>query len=151
MALQSMLRLTTLTAWSSTSGALVFVAQSANTCTPALTAKVATPGGPAPGRFADLSPITSHTPHTPLQPQVFARFLSSHPDQAFVLELIRSLTYRLHRSPHSPHCIQPSLCFGAPSYCRRGPPKGGCRTENGWSLSLPTIPQSALLRIRGCT
>ena len=56
---------------------------------------VITPGEPAltQGRVPDPPPITSHAPHTPLRPQVFARFLSSHPDEAFVSELIHSLTH----------------------------------------------------------
>ena len=46
--------------------------------------------------------------HTPLRPQVFARFLSSNPDQAFIPNLIYSLTYGLdigYTGPHLPVII----------------------------------------------
>ena len=41
--------------------------------------------------------------HTPLRPQIFARFLSSHPDQAFVSRLIRSLTNGFNIGYTGPH------------------------------------------------
>ena len=63
--------------------------------TSALAVGAITPGEPAltQGRVPDPPPITSHAPHTPLRPQVFAQFLSSHPDEAFVSEPIHSLTH----------------------------------------------------------
>ena len=58
---------------------------------------------PAPGRDAEALPISQHTPHTPLRPQVFAGFLTHHPDKAFVSELIRSLTYGFNIGYTGPH------------------------------------------------
>ena len=71
---------------------LVFVAQSALTTTPAHAATEPTPNVPVP-RHADALSIAHHAPHTPLRPQVFARFLTSHPDSSFVSELVNSLTH----------------------------------------------------------
>lgn len=67
----------------------VFEVQNAHTCTFAQPVGEATRDVPAPGRHND---INSQTTCTPLRPQVFARFLASHPNEAFVSRLIHSLT-----------------------------------------------------------
>ena len=77
---------------------------------PALSAMEATPAVPAL-RHADPPPITSHAPHTPLRPQILARFLTSHPDANFVSELINSLTNGFcigYQGPHT-HLTAPNL------------------------------------------
>ena len=66
-----------------TSELFAFEAQSVHTC------REATHSVPAPSRHHDIS--TEFT-YTPLQLQVFAQFLASHPNQAFVSRLIYSLT-----------------------------------------------------------
>ena len=70
-----------------------------------------TRSAPAPSRLADPTPISSHAPHTPLRPQVFARFLSSHPDSIFVSKLVQSLTDGFNIGYHGPHTplIAPNL------------------------------------------
>ena len=65
------------------------------------TAMEVTPSTPAP-RPADPIPISSHAPHTPLRPQVFARFLTSHPDSHFVSKLVHSLTDGFNIGYHGP-------------------------------------------------
>ena len=56
----------------------------------ATSAREATQNGPAPTAFNPL-PINQHNICTPLRPQIFARLLNDHPDQAFVSKLIMSL------------------------------------------------------------
>ena len=85
---------TTPTAGYSTSAVFVTAEHAAPTHTPAPGAMVGTPSAPAPwGRCAKTPPLHVHTVHTPLRPQVFARLLQHHPNQAFVSWLIHSLTY----------------------------------------------------------
>lgn len=79
----------------------VFVAQSAPTAMSVPTAMEVTPSAPAP-RPTDPIPISSHAPHTPLRPQVFARFLTSHPDSHFVSKLVHSLTDGFNIGYHGP-------------------------------------------------
>ena len=54
-------------------------------------------------RHADPTPLSLHAPHTSLRPQVFARFLTSHPDPNFVSELVHSLTEGFSIGYHGPH------------------------------------------------
>ena len=96
---------------STTAGDLVFVANGAHTTTAAPSAMEATQGVPAPSRLADPTPISLHAPHTPLRPQVFAWFLSSHPGPTFVFKLVQSLTDGFNIGYHGPHThlIAPNL------------------------------------------
>ncbi len=69
-----------------------------------------TPNVPLP-RHADALSIAHHAPHTPLRPQVFARFLTSHPDSSFVSKLVNSLTHGFnigYEGPHT-HLTAPNL------------------------------------------
>ena len=84
----------------------VFVGQSAPTITHAPYAMEVTHVVPAL-RHTECLPLTSHFLHTPLRPQVFARFLSSHLDPIFVSELIHSLTDGFNIGYQGPHtCIK---------------------------------------------
>ena len=76
----------------STSEPFVFAAHGAHTPTSAQSVSEDIPNVPAPSRHSDVITHTIRI-HTPLRPQVFARFLNSHPNQAFVSNLIYSLTY----------------------------------------------------------
>ena len=69
--------------------ASVFRVQNIHTCTYAQPVGEATQDLPAPIRHND---IRTQTTHTPLQPQILARCLTLHPNQAFVSRLIDSLT-----------------------------------------------------------
>lgn len=57
---------------------------------------------PAPSRPADPLPMSSHAPHTPIRLQVFARFLTSHPDSNFVSKLVQPLTDGFNIGYHGP-------------------------------------------------
>ena len=88
-----------------------FEAQGVHTCMPVPTAREVIPSEPAPGSPADPLPIHLHTIHTPLRPQVFARFLNKHPDKAFTSKLLHSLEYGFdigYRGPHT-HLIAKNL------------------------------------------
>ena len=61
-------------------------------------------------RHASPLSITSHAPHTPLRPQIFARFLTCHPDSDFVSQLIQSLTHGFNIGYQGPH-----TCLTAPN------------------------------------
>ena len=83
----------------------IFVGQSAPTITHAPNAMEVTHVVPAL-RHAECLPITSHSLHTPLRPQVIARFLSTHQDPIFVSELIHSLPDGFNIGYQGPHtCI----------------------------------------------
>ena len=92
--------MTTSTAEYTTNGVFVFVAHGAHTPTCAPLVSEGTPNMPAPSGYND---INMHTIHTPLRPQIFARFLSSHPDQSYVYNLIQSLTYGFNIGYTGPH------------------------------------------------
>ena len=100
---------TTSTAVYTTAEVLVFVAPSAPIIMPAPSAMEATLAVPVLRQASPLS-ITSHAPHTPLRPQIFARFLTCHPDSDFVSQLIQSLTHGFNIGYQGPH-----TCLTAPN------------------------------------
>ena len=94
-----------MSAYLSTDVVVVFEDSAAPTLTSAQTVVAVTESGPAPSRLADSSPIHAHTIHTPLQPQLFARFLNTHPNKAFASKLLLSLRFGFrigYNGPHSP-------------------------------------------------
>ena len=85
-----------------TNEAFVFEVHGVHTPTSAQPVVEVTQDVPAPSRHSD---IDNQIINTPLQPQVFVRFLTLHPDQAFVSRLIHSLTNGFdigYRGPHTP-------------------------------------------------
>ncbi len=58
---------------------------------------------PVPSRVVSPHPVCKHRVHTPLRPQVFARFLLHHPDYTFVSRLIQSLTHGFNIGYFGPH------------------------------------------------
>ena len=89
---------------------VVFEAQDAHTSMYVTSAKEATQSRPALIAL-NPTPINQHKICTPLRPQIFARLLHNHPDQAFVSKLITSLQSGFdigYSGPHSP-LVAPNL------------------------------------------
>ena len=83
-----------------TNAVSAFVVHDAPMPTHALHVTEGIPDVSAPSRHNDILTVSIRTP---LRSQVFVRFLSSHPDQAFVLRLIHSLTNSFDIGYTGPH------------------------------------------------
>ena len=97
-----------------------------------------TPSKTAPSSPADPLPIHQHRVHTPIRSQAFARFLSHHPDRAFVSKLTNLLTFsfdigyfgshtplvtqNLHSALEHPEVIDKALRKELASNCMAAPP-----------------------------
>ena len=95
----------TMSAYFSPDVVVVFEDSATPTLTSAQTVVAVTQSSPAPSRPADSSPIHTHTIHTPLRPQLFTRFLNTHPDKALVSKLLLSLRFGFrigYNGPYSP-------------------------------------------------